>query len=116
MTLTKIQKTILFVGIEDVSGLWEIAWEVAWDEYASGDDDFARKIDMLRDNFTILLRDGLIKTYKCQEPLASLDELSTPEVERALALEQNWKEPRENAVSVRFSTTDKGKEFYWKSQ
>ncbi|MFE5339614.1 hypothetical protein ACFQ80_05310 [Isoptericola sp. NPDC056578] len=99
---------LLWLGYEDVSGLWEITWQ----DRATGPTD--RRIDTL----VALLRSGLIEVARGPWSLDFDDarRLTSDEARRTLLDERCWKGPDPyddiGEHVLRFVTTDAGFEAY----
>ena len=108
MNPEEARQLITFLGIEDFSGLWEITWERGLYELPAED-----RILLARNAIEDLLRKGVLKLYRCQEPDRQLEEISEEEWDRVLSNPNSWQEPAPDAVSIRFGTTSEGKVAYW---
>ena len=98
-------KAILWLAIEDYSGLWEAVWELRTDHPEVG---AAVLADRARDHLVDLIDRGLVRLYRCQEPYGDLAEIEDHEVGEVLATAENWFEPGPGSVSIRFGATASG--------
>jgi len=111
MTLDETQRTVLFLGIEDRSGLWEIRWE-----RALFDKPREEQIQVATDALKELRAHGLVRLYRCQEQDRSFQEIGDEEWERVLSDSGSWDEPGPDSVSIRFETTPAGEQAYWDTE
>jgi hypothetical protein len=111
MTLDETLRTVLFLGIEDRSGLWEIRWEREF-FFKPREEQIQIAADALKQ----LLAQGLVRLYRCQEQDRSFHEVGEEEWERVLSDANSWGEPGPDSVSIRFETTTAGKQAYWDTE
>ncbi|MEA3502006.1 MAG: hypothetical protein U9R47_04470 [Actinomycetota bacterium] len=99
----------LWLGIEDVSGLWEMVWDLNA-RYDAGRDGLNRaaSLGVIFD----LCERGWVRLYRCHEPYGDLEVVPRDDVYPLLLKESSWDEPAASALSVRFETTDAGKVAY----
>ncbi len=107
MNKRKVLEIILWQGIEDNSGLWEILWEIHTKFPNSKESDC---LSMAREAVKELLQDEKITLYLCQEPYGELTEIS--DWEEIVENVDSWKAPEKDQKSIRFGTTEKGKTYY----
>jgi hypothetical protein len=116
VSLSAIESRILWLGIEDYTGLWEAQFEVLSvlpDLTKSSARESTRSILM------DLARRNLIALYRCVGPPASgqIMEVAHAEIDLLLNQERSWESPQTaSEVSVWFGTTDAGESQYWQSQ
>ncbi|MEQ1919421.1 MAG: hypothetical protein ABL955_09490, partial [Elusimicrobiota bacterium] len=101
-----ILNDILWLAIEDFSGLWEILWDLK-SHYPTMPES-ERKAAALR-GVRELLHGNSIELYSCSEPAGEPQNLSGKSGDAALADLRNWVEPVPGAISVRISATDSGR-------
>ncbi|MFE7404990.1 hypothetical protein [Isoptericola sp. NPDC057559] len=100
---------LLWLGYEDVSGLWEVSWEDG-DDAAPGRTAWDRRVGLLVD----LLRSGLIELAvgPWSSDFDTSRRLTADDVPEALADPRSWQGPdpddEDGAPVVRFRTTDAG--------
>ena len=99
-----IGKRILWAAIEDYVGLWEISWEFGKDAEKPSTADLTEILSQYIDQ-------GYVELFHCKEPYGELEKIET-NPKAILAESSNWKEPREGAVSIRVSATEKGQDYY----
>jgi len=110
MNLSKPEREALFLGIEDLSGLWELTWE---DSFSSLPGD--ERITLARRVIESLLNRGLVRLVRARDPgNRPVEELEQEEWQRALADPQSWEEPgpQSGPITVRFETTAAGEAAY----
>lgn len=100
------KKRILWLGIEDAAGLWEIPWDLELD--ISGPEVMAR----LRELVGELVDQGLLLLSERIEPLGPSRTLSAEDGRRVLTEIDRWTEPSVGQKSVRLETTEKGETAY----
>lgn len=102
-------KPVLWLAIEDYSGLWEAVWQLrGLHSKATEEALTARAKVALRE---LLARD-LVKLYRCQEPYGDMSEVQGSDVNSLLAADESWREPSVGDVSIRFGATPAGQEAY----
>lgn len=102
-------RRILWLGIEDYSGLWEARWEakaVRPEESDSGIDELARR------SVKALVDRGYLRLFRCQEPYGDMTETDVGEAPALLEDEGSWIEPGPRTVSIRISATPAGELAY----
>jgi len=98
-------KTLLWLAIEDYSGLWEAVWELrSLHPRADSDELIATSKEVLAG----FLRDGLIELYRCVEPYGDMTRVDDGDAPRLLEVAEGWDAPEDGALSVRFSATSAG--------
>ncbi len=109
MNPQEITKKILWLGIEDYSGLWEILWELnsQYPELAE-----AKRYELAQSTLQTLVDKGYLSLYRCQEPYGELTEIPFNEVRSLIHNSENWKEPKPDSLSLRISTTQEGEAAY----
>lgn len=100
--------SLLWLGIEDYTGLWEALAEVhrAYPDLTREEAEVETARLILE-----LGRAQLIRLAMCEEPVSerSLSELPVEDVEQLVMDSQWWSAPQENGVrSIRYHTTDAG--------
>jgi hypothetical protein len=112
MILNELHRIILFLGIEDTSGLWEIPWEPQFFDLPSH-----QRIERARSSLEDLLAHRYVKLYRCQEPdRLPIEEINEEKWSNALSNPEHWKAPGRDSISVRFETTEDGEAAYWETQ
>lgn len=104
----EIKRTLLWLGIEDYSGLWEAVWELN----TRAPEEETSNAALARRSLQDYLRQGWIELFECEEPEGDLRQLSTTAAMAALQRDGAWKEPAPGTRSIRFSTTPKGESAY----
>ncbi|MEU2494657.1 hypothetical protein [Streptomyces sp. NPDC007883] len=102
-----LERSILWLGVEDYTGLWEAVLEVGVDaEPSSYGEARVRAGRAIRS----LLTDGFIELFVCQEPMNNDSaEIVLPEnYSSTLREAEFWQTPEEGGKSVRFAATEKG--------
>lgn len=105
-----ILKKILWAGIEDYSGLWEIFWEVETIQ-KNNDYDVVKKV--INETLQYLLDEGLINLFFCKEPYGKMTKIDE-NFQDVLANDNFWLPPSKNETSLRVGTTPKGEKYYQK--
>ncbi|WP_162943632.1 hypothetical protein [Arthrobacter celericrescens] len=100
-------KAILWLAIEDYSGLWEAAWQLQADH---PDFDSTQTAKRAKSVVNELLERGFVRLYRCQEPYGELSVIDNGQVPEVLAEPANWNEPGPESISIRFSATPAGEE------
>jgi hypothetical protein len=102
-------KAILWLAVEDYSGLWEAVWQLR-----SLHPEFHKDVltEQASSAVSNLLGRGLIRLYRCQEPDGKLSLVRSPEDSKLLESPQNWEEPTRGATSIRFGATPAGEAAY----
>lgn len=72
-----------------------------------------QRISLARNAIRELLQEGLIELNKCKEPERELTLIDDSDWDNVLSQQAAWVEPRVDAISIRFYTTEKGKGVYW---
>lgn len=104
-------KVLLWACIEDYAGLWELHWEVS-SKFPDLSEEERERI--LIEALSLLISNGLVKLYRCDEPYGDLSELGLEAALSALSEEKNWEAPDTSDVSIRASATKSGEELYEK--
>ncbi|MFI7602548.1 hypothetical protein [Actinoplanes sp. NPDC049681] len=104
-------KNILWDGVEDFTGLWDVVFEVQRTEgFTQSSPEECR--EKAREVLELLLADGLIDLYTCGWPLDNeAAEVVLPE-DRSAILRTDLSWTVEAETLVWFATTDKGLDFY----
>lgn len=102
-------KAILWLAIEDYSGLWEAAWQLQTDH---PDFDSAHAATRAKTVVNELLERGFVRLYRCQEPYGELSVVDNEQVHDVLAEPANWVEPEPESMSIRFGVTPAGEEAF----
>lgn len=100
-------KKILWAGIEDYSGLWEIYWEFN-STYPDLSED--QKSKAIQKRIADLIEHNYLALYWCKEPYGELTNLSNAEVRNLLLTPLSFKTPDKEAYSLRLKTTSQGEE------
>jgi hypothetical protein len=109
MTVSDARRTVLWLAIEDFSGLWEVIWEFR--ALFPEADEAELKRRAVGDVSDLLLK-GLIELYRCEEPYGKLEKISESEASTVLADMAAWREPEKDGISVRMGATSAGEEAY----
>ncbi|MEE2521985.1 hypothetical protein V1639_07695 [Pseudarthrobacter sp. J75] len=102
-------KSILWLAIEDYSGLWEAVWQLRTYNPETAADVL---IERAKTVLELLFAGGFIRFFRCQEPYGQLSEMKDTEVAEILSDPRYWEEPAVDSVSIRFGTTSLGQEKY----
>lgn len=111
MILSKRHMAILFLGIEDCSGLWEILWEQVFYELPE-----TNRIELARSVVEELSDAGFLSLYRSQEPSGPRREIPSEDRDLVLSESESWMPPHERPEAVRFKTTSEGKRAYWEAE
>lgn len=109
INLREITKKILWLGIEDYSGLWEILWDLKTQDPLLSEGE---SYEMARDALQTSIKEGYLKLYRCQEPYGELTEIPSEQAYSLVQDPKNWQEPQANSLSLRIGTTETGQEIY----
>ena len=109
MDVKQITKKILWLGMEDYSGLWEILWELntLYPEISE-----TKKYELAQNTVQALIDKGYLNLYRCEEPYDKLSKVSSNEAYSLIDDFESWKEPKPNSISLRIGTTQKGEDAY----
>ena len=107
--MSELVRRVLWLGIEDFSGLWEVVWEL---NTLMPDRDPAQNRDLARDIVHGLLAEGLVQIFQCKEPDGQQVAVSLETAEEVLAGDEAWEPPEFNGLSWRIGATEKGSEAY----
>jgi hypothetical protein len=109
MSYAQLLLLALWLGIEDVSGLWEVVWDLNARHDAGRDGlNRAASLGVMFD----LYERGWVTFYHCHEPYGDLEAVPSDNVYPLLLEDASWVEPAPLALSIRFETTDAGKTAY----
>jgi hypothetical protein len=104
-------KNLLWDGVEDFTGLWDVVFEVQRTEgFAQSSAEECR--EKAREVLELLLADGLIDLYLCRWPLDNDAAKVVPPDDRSAILRTDLSWTVEAETLVWFATTDKGFDFY----
>ncbi len=106
------ERAILWLAIEDFSGLWETVWQLRSLGPDVDDEVLAQRA---RNAVAHLLRSGWVDVYRCDEPYGELSLISTDEAVVSLDQPSAWDEPQAGRVSLRIGATENGREAYAQS-
>jgi hypothetical protein len=106
--MTDLLPIVLWLAIEDYSGLWEVVWEL--NTRFPGNDPSNRR--RARETVRVLLDRGLLDLYWSQEPLGDPVRISAEEAQALLDDDRFWEEPVAGGRSVRIGATEAGEEAY----
>lgn len=104
-----IIKRILFLAIEDYSGLWEVVWEINTNYPYLGDNE---KYLIAKRLVSLLFNKGYIKYYWCKEPYGDIEEIANQETENILNRKDYWEAPENNSIAIRIGITKEGEKEY----
>jgi len=110
MSTPELLKHILWLAIEDYSGLWEVVWEI---NSRYGELSETERMVLARQVVRDLASRGWVALYRCQEPYGDMVPLSLEEYERVLLNPANWVQPTADSVSIRISATEAGERAYF---
>jgi hypothetical protein len=105
-------RALLWLGVEDYTGLWEAAAEAGKFALSPSRWDACRTASAA---LTDMVANRWITLYRCEEPLDSdrVAVIPADQVESALSLGPLWDAPgAEAGFSVRYLTTDDGRSAY----
>jgi hypothetical protein len=98
-------KALLWLAVEDYSGLWEAVWELRSLHPQADPDEL---IEASRAVLVGLLRDGLIELYRCVEPYGDTTPVADADAPALLEAPKGWDVPEDGVLSVRFTATAAG--------
>lgn len=96
---------LLWLSIEDYSGLWEAVWEL---RPLHPDLDAEVLREHARRELLRLAEQDLVQFYRSVEPDGDITDIDRQEVARILGEDRNWDEPTAGSVSIRFGATPAG--------
>jgi hypothetical protein len=107
--MPELARRVLWLAIEDYSGLWEVIWELNA-QIPNRESDRTRVLAkrLVYD----LLAKGLIQIYQCQEPDGDPVAVSADAGKKALEQTEAWEPPRFDGSSWRIGATDEGERAY----
>lgn len=105
MKESEILNDVLWLAIEDVSGLWEVLWDLK-SHYPTMPDKERQDI-ALRTVRELIDRDW-IELYSCKEPGGEPLKLAESDFDTILLDAKNWSEPVPGSISFRIGATDTG--------
>ncbi|MGC4867816.1 hypothetical protein ACLQ3B_20570 [Micromonospora sp. DT53] len=108
-----LERSLLWLGIEDYTGLWQAVAEARGDrEPRTAHDALVRA----RRTIESLLAADFVELFRCPEPLANetVERVPAEEQPGILGANGSWAVPEEGGVSVRYATTDRGFAVYQK--
>ena len=111
MIMTKEHMAVLFLGIEDCSGLWEVLLEQDFYELPE-----TARMDLARRVVEELSGAGFVSLYRSQEPSGARQEIPKEDWDLVLSASKSWQPPGERSEAVRFKTTSEGKRAYWEAE
>jgi hypothetical protein len=108
MTGNELLPVVLWLAIEDYSGLWEVVWELntRLPRRTNSNVETARQV--VRE----LLRRGWIDLYWSQEPYGDPIRIPAEEAEEVLNNDRNWQAPSAGMRSVRIGASETEEEVY----
>lgn len=109
--MTPVERSLLWLGVEEYTGLWEAAAEVAKFEPELAFWDACRRAGAL---LAALYQAGLITLHRTEEPLVGghIREIAAQDVKATLSIGPHWQPPTAGVESVRFKATAQGREAY----
>lgn len=112
--MSPVVRALLWLGVEDYTGLWEAVAEVRAANRLLGSRQARRQTAKLLSD---LARRGWIELYICVEPLDdAISQVPAEQVDEVLEREDSWEPPIESgSKSVRFATTERGESAYEES-
>lgn len=102
MTIDNLTRMILWAGIEDYSGLWEIFWELNAN-HLHLDEDTKRKA--ISEKIQLLVGEKWIEVFWCKEPYGALSKINENLVESLLLYPLIFDEPDSSTFALRIRTT-----------
>lgn len=101
-----ILNDVLWLAIEDVSGLWEVLWDMKA-RYPTMVEDERKAVALraVRD----LIRREWIELYSRKEPGGEPLKLPQTGLDTVLGDAGNWREPEPGTISIRIGATDAGR-------
>jgi hypothetical protein len=99
---------VLWLAIEDYSGLWEIVWELN----TRSPEDRASNGRRARETVRELLQRGFLDLYWTDEPYGDPVRIPAPEIDAVLDTDEYWDAPTAGVRSVRIGATEAGEEGY----
>ena len=102
----EILNDVLWLAIEDVSGLWEVLWDLK--SHYPTMPDHERQSVALR-TVRELINRNWIELYSCKEPGGEPRKLAEPDFDTLLLDTKNWSEPVPGGISIRIGATDTGR-------
>jgi hypothetical protein len=109
ITMSEVVRRVLWLGIEDYSGLWEVVWEL---NTLRDDKTPAENRATAQEIVTELLEKDLIQIFQCEEPDGSPVAVPMGVAKKILETDSAWEPPGFNGVSWRIGATDKGERAY----
>lgn len=109
MSESELARRVLWLAIEDYSGLWEVIWEL--NSLAPSRDSGQSRVLAKRLVHDLLVK-GLIQIYRCQEPDGELLAVPTADGKKILERTDAWKPPEFDGCSWRIGATEKGEQAY----
>jgi hypothetical protein len=103
------ERTILWLAIEDFSGMWEVVWQLRSLRPEDSDAELNRRA---KDVLSHLLQRGWADLYHCEEPYGRLSKIPSGETDAILGEAGAWEEPQAGAISKRIGATAKGRKAY----
>lgn len=110
MSTSELLKCILWLAIEDYSGLWEVVWEI---NSRYGELSETERLVLARQVVRDLASRGWVALYRCQEPYGDMVPLSPEEYDEVLLNPANWEPPTADSVSIRIGATEAGERAYF---
>ncbi|GAB3762644.1 hypothetical protein [Microlunatus parietis] len=104
--MTDDTESILWLAVEDYSGLWEAVWELRANH---ADMDSEVLLGRAKDELIRLVGHDLIQLYRCLEPYGDMTDVEKQEAVDLLRMDANWNEPEPGSVSIRFGATPAGR-------
>ena len=101
-----ILNDILWLAIEDVSGLWEVLWDLK-SHYPTMPENERKAISL--HTVRELIQRKWIELYSCKEPGGEPKKLPDESVDTTLIDPRNWQEPKPGIISIRIGATDAGR-------
>ncbi len=106
------ERAILWLAIEDYSGLWEVVWQL---RSLRPEDPNDALIQRAKDVVAELLQRNWADLFHCEEPYGKLSKISPDEAAASLSQASVWEEPKVGEVSIRIGVTSAGQEAYEQS-
>lgn len=107
--MSELARRVLWLAIEDYSGLWEVVWELnSLRPNCSAVENRASARELVSE----LLHLGLIEIFRCEEPDGEPVAVDKQVGERILSSEESWEPPEFHGVSWRIGATSQGEKAY----
>ena len=103
------ERAILWLAIEDFSGMWEVVWQL---RALRPQDSDVELNERAKNVLSRLLQRGWVDLYHCEEPYGKLSRIPSGETESILGDASAWEEPQAGEISKRIGATAEGRKAY----